>query len=159
MQLRFEIEYTLCPKPLTCVPLYGALGWVAANPAPISAPVWPPPPGLWSPGYYPSSQNYLYIQNGQIIFYNDYTENLVFSYANSTLGLEMGAGTWPSAYFQAMNSRGRLEPGYYGVVGKYPGYNPSLATMIWDIESGISSAEWFVVDSAVYDSSGNLTAI
>ena len=69
------------------------------------------------------------------------------------LGLT-GMVRW-TAEFKAMDGLARLQPGYYGIVKRYPFHNPRRGGMSFGMDSrGCNTLTgWFMVDSVTYQDS------
>jgi hypothetical protein len=70
-----------------------------------------------------------------------------------------GAANW-TAEFKAMDGLARLQPGYYGIVHRYPFHNPKRGGMSFFMDSRGCNvlSGWFSVDSVTYQG-GNLASI
>jgi hypothetical protein len=88
-------------------------------------------------------------------------DNALFDvYANAGyFGLTIEGGDW-TGNFQTMYTLTKLQPGYYGNIGRYPFNNPTTGGLDWSgYGRGCNTLSgWFVVDAVTY-AGGNLTAI
>jgi hypothetical protein len=154
--------------------LRGRITWDASLPLPPPGPAPSAPAGLWQPpaGAMPDSSIAMYIASD----WNDYigagstywvggqgapagtptgTQGTVKVTMSETAGLlTLGvAGTvnW-RAEFKAMDGLARLQPGYYGIVERYPFHNPRRGGMNFSMESrGCNQLSgWFMIDSVSY---------
>ncbi len=149
--------------------LRGRIRWSASDTAAAPGPAVPPA-GLWQPAasMLPASGNYVHLQSTG----GDYIGaggTYTYTGANAILGVNgggAGAGVrvdgdqeW-SGDFVPMSTLGRLEPGYYGNLQRYPFHNPVRGGLSWSGEGrGCNQLSgWFVVDHVAYE--GNrLTAL
>jgi hypothetical protein len=143
--------------------LYGAIRWDASDTTSPTAPIFPPPAGLWEPdpGATPDTGTYAYLnsepgdyigQGGVYLYTQADTQFTV--YANgSQLDFNVdGDESWRSS-FAGMNTLSRLEVGYYGGLERFPFHNPAVGGLTWGGEGrGCNQIQgWFVVDSVTYD--------
>jgi hypothetical protein len=161
--------------------LRGRLTWDATTPVPPAGPVPTAPVGLWQPpaGAMAATGDAIYIASD----WNDpigggYTywvgggapagvptdvKGSVTVNLSETAGLLQlrvaGTVTW-AAEFKAMDGLTRLQPGYYGVVQRYPFHNPARGGMSFAMDSrGCNRLSgWFMVDGVTYQGD-RLTAI
>jgi hypothetical protein len=149
--------------------LHGQIHWAPGDTTAPPGPVSPPPAGLWTPsGFTPPTGNYVHLESdtgdyiGRGANY-DYTQaNAFLSVSPSGGHLAVGVNgdqEW-SGDFQAMSNLGRLEPGYYGNLRRYPFHNPIRGGLSWSGEGrGCNTLTgWFVVDAVTYSGS-TLTSI
>lgn len=154
--------------------LRGRITWDASAPVPLPGPAASAPVGLWQPpaGALPASGNAMYIASdwddyigGGYVFWvggagappgtptdvqGSVTVNL--SEAAGLLRLVVaGTVNW-TAEFKAMDGVAHLQPGYYGIVQRYPFHNPRRGGMSFSMESrGCNQLSgWFMVDSIAY---------
>ena len=157
--------------------LRGHVEWDAQQAASGPGPVVPVPANLWSPpaGQMPATGNAMYIASDL----NDYIGQgwtywvsevpdvgvpagtpvdskdevtLSLTEAAGLLTLQMsGALNW-TGQFKAMDGLTHLQPGYYGIVQRYPFQNPRKGGMNWSMGSAGCNvlSGWFAVDSIVY---------
>ncbi|MFO1400097.1 MAG: hypothetical protein U1F30_02595 [Steroidobacteraceae bacterium] len=150
--------------------LHGKIHWDSSDTTSPPGPVVPPPSNLWqpAPGITPATGSYVYLEsqpddyvgNGASYLYTRSTASLTIT----ALGGHLEAGIvgdqrW-SGDFQAMNSLGRLEAGYYGDLRRLPFHNPAKGGLSWFGEGrGCNTLTgWFVVDNVTYSGS-TMTAI
>jgi hypothetical protein len=129
-----------------------------------------PPSGLWRPaaGITPASGNFVYLESEANEYVGDGRTHL-YTPADAVISVN-GAGVrmvievngyeqWTGS-FEAMNTRDRLEPGYYGDLQRYPFHNVTKGGLNWSGDGrGCNRLNgWFVVDRATYSGS-TLTAI
>lgn len=153
--------------------LRGRLRWDASQPPPAASPA-AIPPGLWTPppGAMPDSGNAMYVDSdwgdyigaGYVYWVGgggapagttpdvkgEVTVSLTESAGLLRLGLE-GAVRW-NAEFKGMDGLTRLQPGYYGIVQRYPFHNPRRGGMSFAMDSrGCNKLSgWFVIDEVSY---------
>lgn len=154
--------------------LRGRITWDASLPVPAPGPAATAPVGLWTPpaDAMPATGNAMYItsQWGDPIGagYTYWvgggpwpadtpmdvkgTVTVTLSESAGLLKLALaGTVNW-SAEFKAMDGVARLQPGYYGIVQRYPFHNPRRGGMNFNMESrGCNRLSgWFMVDSVEY---------
>lgn len=147
--------------------LRGTVHWRADDLSVAPGPVVPPPATLWKPaaGSTPPDGGYVYLQSDA----GDYIgEGRTSTYAQATSGISVAAtggrvtiavAGWRGD-FQAMNTIGQLQPGYYADLRRYPFHNPVKGGLSWSGNGrGCNTlAGWFVVDAVTYVG-GVLTAL
>ena len=142
--------------------LRGRIHWSADDSTAAPAPVYPPPAGLWKPSAddTPDEGNFVYLQSDP----GDYigaARSLLYTPATAVLAVSTNGGYFSVRVdgdenwlgdFQAMNSLGQLQPGYYGDLRRYPFHNPVKGGLSWAGEGrGCNTLQgWFVVDSISY---------
>ena len=149
--------------------LRGEIYWNAKDTTSPPGPVTPPS-GLWRPavGVTPASGNYVYLESqagddigrGGSYLYTEADAMVSVSEASAHLSVGVNGDQLWTGDFQAMDSLGRLEVGYYGDLRRYPFHNPVKGGLSWwgEGRSCNTLTGWFVVDSATYSGS-TLTAI
>ena len=122
-----------------------------------------PPAGLWQPaaGITPASGNYVYLESeagdnmgqGLNYLYTQANATLTAATAGPLFSLDARAYEHWTGSFLPMNSLARLQPGYYGDIGRYPANNPATGGLYWSGEyRGCNVVSgWFVVDAVTYD--------
>lgn len=154
--------------------LRGHVQWDASAPELSPAPQNPVPTSLWSPpdGAMPASGNAMYFTSapgdyvgGSYTYWvralpagttptdPNATATLSLTESGGLLRVMMsGAANWDGE-FKAMDSLARVQPGYYGIVQRFPFHNPRRGGMSWSMDSrGCSQLTgWFAVDSISYD--------
>ncbi len=154
--------------------LRGRINWDASLPVPPPGPAASAPPGLWQApeGAMPAAGNAMYLASDWDDYIGDgytfrvgagagapgtpgdtrgvVTVNISESGGLFRLGVT-GAVNW-SAEFKAMDGVTRLQPGYYGIVQRYPFHNPRRGGMNFSMDSrGCNRlVGWFMVDRVVY---------
>lgn len=122
-----------------------------------------PPSGLWQPaaGTTPATGNYVYFEmpTGNFL---DSGKTFLYTQANSILttrnhepGVSFdidGNRSWV-ADFQAMDTVGQLEVGFYGNLQQYPWHNPTVGGTSFRSDSLLCGSGWFVVDAVAYEGS------
>jgi hypothetical protein len=155
--------------------LRGQVRWDAARIPAAPGPLLPMPSALWQPAAdaLQGTGNGMFIESvpgdfvGQGYTWRVYpvgaapapgsgssasTASLSLSEANGLLQMSLqGAVSW-SAQFKAMDGAGRLQPGYYGIVKRYPFHNPRRGGMSFAMDSRDCNtvSGWFAVDSVTY---------
>lgn len=158
--------------------LHGSLAWDADAPQAAPAPQATAPAGLWEApaGTFAASGNAMYISSapgdhiGQGYTWwvgaaspdpgtggGDTRGKVTVSVteAGGLLKIDVdGLVRW-SGEFKAMDGVQRLQPGYYGIVQRYPFHNPARGGMSWSMDSrGCNRLSgWFMVDSLSYQGS------
>ncbi|MFO1394010.1 MAG: hypothetical protein U1F09_09650 [Steroidobacteraceae bacterium] len=149
--------------------LHGKIHWDVSDTTTPPGPT-APPPNLWEPpsGSTPSSGNYIYLESDA----GDYVgagSQYLYTQADAILSVSSRGGyfsigvngdeSWSGA-FETMYTLDRLEPGYYGNVGRQSFQNPARGGLSWSGEGrGCNKLTgWFVVDSVTYTGS-TLTSI
>ena len=148
--------------------LRGQMRWSAADVAPPSEPVNPPPSTLWraDASEVPASGSYVFLKSEA----NDYIgAGKTYLYPAGAFTVSTNGGllavnvtsteNW-TGEFKAMNHLTELKPGYYGDLRRYPFHNPLKGGLSWSGQgrgcSGLTG--WFVVDRIVY-TGGKITEI
>ena len=126
-----------------------------SGPAAIPANLWRPPAGST-----PASGNFVYLASdagdfiGQGFTYTYTPANAAIAVSSTggrlTVSVD-GAQDWVGE-FQTMNTIGRLQPGYYPGVLRFPFHNPATGGLSWTGEGrGCNTLTgWFAVDRATY---------
>jgi hypothetical protein len=151
--------------------LRGTVRWDAAAVALPPGPTNPAPIGLWnSPdGVIPATGNAMYLSSAP----GDYIGQGWTWWVGAAVGAGTGTGTtqgtvkvavseaggllkvnltgdvtW-TGEFKAMDGLSHLQPGYYGIVKRYPFQNPARGGMNWEMQSRGCNvlSGWFMVDS------------
>jgi len=162
--------------------LRGRINWDASLAVPAPGPAATAPAGLWAPpaDAMPATGNAMYITSD----WGDYIgAGYTFWVGGGTLPADApadlkgnvtvtmsetaglfklavaGTANW-TAEFKAMDGLARLQPGYYGIVQRYPFHNPTRGGMSFSMDSrGCNRLSgWFMVDSVEYQD-GRLASI
>lgn len=143
--------------------LHGQIHWDAADTTVPPGPVTPPPAGLWAPapGATPATGNYVHLQSdpgdhvggGATTTYTQANSVLGVTLSGGLLRVEINGNTWWYGNFQAMNSIGQLQPGYYPSLGRHPFHNPVRGGLDWSGSGrGCNTLSgWFVVDNITFN--------
>ena len=147
--------------------LNGEIHWDVNDTTSPPGPIVPVPAGLWEPalGVTPAKGNYVYLESepgdfvgigGTYLYTQTDSRFTVYDPDAGLLIYIAGEEDW-GGNFEAMDSRSRLEVGYYGDLHSN---NPAQGELDWSGEGrGCNQqAGWFAVDSVTYDGD-TLTAI
>jgi hypothetical protein len=142
--------------------LHGAVHWSADDPTQPPGPVLPIPDTLWRPaaGSVPDADKYVYLDSdpgdyigaGDEYLYTEENADLSVSASGGLFSVDVGGDDWWYGDFQAMSTLGRLEPGYYPDLQRYPFHNPAKGGLNWSGEGRGSNTltGWFAVDDVQY---------
>ena len=164
--------------------LHGHIAWDANQSAPVPAPLSSAPAGLWTPpeDAMPATGNAMYLSSdwgdsvGQGYIYTVRTVTASDppppSHTGGSVDISLGesggllklgltgAVTW-DIQFKAMDGLPHLQPGYYGIVRRYPlFYNPRRGGMyaLMDGRGCYDLSGWFMVDKIAYQG-GKLVSV
>lgn len=142
--------------------LRGKIKWRADDGATSPGPVNPAPTGLWAPaaGATPASGNFVYLSSmpgdyiggGMTRSFTDANAVLKVTATGARLQVSVNGDSWWSGDFAGMNTLGRLQPGYYGNLQRYPFHNPIRGGLSWsgDGRGCNTLSGWFAVDKVSY---------
>jgi hypothetical protein len=142
--------------------LRGKIKWRADDGATSPGPVNPAPTGLWAPaaGATPASGNFVYLSSmpgdyiggGMTRSFTDANALLKVTATGARLQVSVNGDSWWSGDFAGMNTLGRLQPGYYGNLQRYPFHNPIRGGLSWsgDGRGCNTLSGWFAVDKVSY---------
>jgi len=163
--LRFEQHCEGLPAALR-----GQIHWDVTDATKPPGPLQPPPQGLWQPpaGSTPATGNYIYLQSdvgdfvgaGGSYVYTPPDALMSVSSTGNFLAVRInGDQTWRGD-FQGMNSIALLQPGYYGILERFPFHNQTKGGLSWggELRGCNELYGWFVVDAVTY-TDGALTAL
>lgn len=143
--------------------LRGRIRWDAGDATTPTGPQNPVPSDLWRPavGSTPATGSFVYLESdpndyiggGATALYQAPSLRVSGSAAQLSVSIE-GDATW-TGEFLAMTGLGRLQPGYYGGLQRYPFHNPAKGGLDWSGEGrGCNTLTgWFVVDEVAYNGS------
>lgn len=145
--------------------LHGEIHWYADDPTSPPGPVMPVPTGLWEPsaGTTPWTGNYVYLDSepgdyigaGWEYLYTEADSSITVNATDGHLSIVVSGSEEWYGDFEAMNTLGRLEAGYYAELQRYPFHNPVKGGLNWwGRGSGCNRLTgWFAVDRVTYEGS------
>jgi len=150
--------------------LHGKIHWDANDAIIPLAPIVPPPPNLWepAPGTTPATGSYVHLESeagdwvgiGRSYTYTLDDSLLTFDSEGGHLLVNVNGDERWDGNFQAMDTLGQFEAGYYSDLDRYPFFDPARGGLDWSGQGrGCNELTgWFVVDSVRYEGA-TLTAI